>query len=546
MTTSRSASSSANPGSVLSPFRYRAFAVMWTAILISNIGTWMQSAAASWLMAALDSEPRIVAMVQVMSALPMFLLGLPAGALADIFDRRRLLLTMETVGTLLTIAFALLVMLGRVTPAVLLAFTFLASAAAASIMPAWQAIIPQLAGSKDLAPAIGLISTNINIARAIGPALAGLFIGYWGMAAPFWINAISNLGCIAALYWWHPAADTARNLPPERFGSAILVGLRHARYNPYLRTTLMRAAGFFLFASAYWALLPLVARNQLASGPELYGLLLGAIGIGAVVGAFGLPYFKARLGADRLVALGSAVTALAMSLFGLAHRPAVAFVASFLAGLSWIAVVATLNVSAQSSLPAWVRGRGLAVYVTVMFGAMTLGSLAWGETASLLGLPAAHYLAAAGALAVIPLLRHWRLRAGAGLDLTPSMHWPEPVLFTEVPNDRGPVLVTLEYRIAPQNRDAFLAAIWRVAAERKRDGAYRWGVFEDVADEGRWIEIFLVDSWLEHVRQHDRVTNTDRKLEEAVYRFQTGGPPKVTHFIAPEAGGTNASTKDPS
>jgi MFS family permease len=545
MTTSRSISSPANPGSPLSPFSHRAFAVVWTAVLISNIGIWMQNAAGGWLMTSLDSGPRIVAMVQVASALPMFLLGLPAGALADIFDRRRLLLAMEIVGTLLTAAFAVLVTLGRVTPVVLLAFTFLASAAAASIAPAWQAIVPQLVGRRDLAAAIGLISTGVNISRAVGPALAGLFIVYWGMAAPFWINAVSNLVCIAALFWWQPASNTARDLPPERFGSAILVGLRHARYNPHLRTTLMRATGFFLFASAYWALLPLVVRNQIVGGPGMYGLLLGAIGIGAVAGAFGLPHVKARLGADRLVAIGSAGTALALLLFGLAHHPGAVFIASFLAGLSWIAVVATLNVSAQAALPAWVRGRGLAVYATVMFGAMTLGSLAWGEAASLFGLPAAHYLAAEGALAAIPLLRRWKLHTGAGLDLTPSMHWPEPVLSEEVPDDRGPVLVMLEYRIAPRDRDAFLAAIRRVAAERKRDGAYDWGVFEDTEDNGRWIEVFLVDSWLEHMRQHDRVTNADRTLEEAVGRFQMGGPPKVTHLVAPEAGGTSVSTERP-
>jgi MFS family permease len=532
---------SASSSSALSPFRHRAFAVIWGAVLVANIGAWMQNAASSWLMTALDSEPGIVALVQVATAFPMFLIGLPAGALADIFDRRRLLLTMETVGTLLTAGFAVLIMLDHVTPAILLAFVFLSSAAAASIAPAWQAIVPQLAGRKELPAAIALISTGVNISRAIGPALAGGFIAWWGLASPFWIYAVSNVGCIAALFWWRPPAGTGADLPPERFGNAIVVGLRHARYNPPLRATLLRAAGFFFFACTYWALLPLVARTQLSSGPELYGLLLGAIGIGAVVGALVLPRFKQWLGADRLVELGSVGTALALLLFGLARQPAVALTASALAGLSWIAVLATLNVSAQVALPEWVRGRGLAAYVTAMFGAMALGSLAWGEVASLTSLSAAHDIAAAGMLGSIPLLRRWKLQTGAKLDLTPSMHWPAPVLSNEIEHDRGPVLVTLEYRISSQDRDAFLAAIQRAAPERKRDGAYRWGVFEDVAQEGRWLETFMVDSWLEHIRQHQRVTNVDRALEQAVHRFLIDGPPRITHFIAPEA----ASGGDP-
>ncbi len=520
------------PAAPLSPFKERAFAVVWTATVISNIGSWMQNAAGGWLMISLNPDPGMVAMVQVATALPMFLIGLPAGALADIFDRRRLLLSMEILGTLLTMAIALLVALHRVTPSLLLVLTFLSSAAAALAVPAWQAVVPQLVGRDKLPQAIALNSVGINISRAIGPALAGLNIAYWGIAAPFWLNAISNLGVIGALFWWRAGMVSARQLPPERFGTAVVVGLRHWRYNPHLRATLTRAAGFFLFASAYWALLPLVAHDQISGGPELYGLLLGAIGAGAIAGSFGLPRLKALLGPDRLVALGSAGTALALVLFGSAHQPALAFAASIVAGVSWITVLAVLNVSAQLALPGWVRGRGLAAYAVVMFGALTLGSWVWGEVSSLINLSVAHYIAAAGALAGIPLLRRWKLQTGAGLDLTPSMHWPDPVLAATVGTDCGPVLVTLEYRIAPENRDEFFAAIERLAAVRKRVGAYHWGVFEDVADEGRWLETFMIDSWGDHLRQHDRVTNADRPLEDAVRKFNMGGPPIISHFIA--------------
>jgi quinol monooxygenase YgiN len=205
-----------------------------------------------------------------------------------------------------------------------------------------------------------------------------------------------------------------------------------------------------------------------------------------------------------------------------------------MAGVSWIAVLASLNVSAQVALPDWVRGRGLSMFVTVFFGAMTVGSAVWGQVAGMLGLPGAHFIAAAGALAAIPLTWRWKLQTGAAIDLTPSMHWPAPVLTREVEPDRGPVLVTVEYRIEPRNREAFLAALETLAYERRRDGAYDWGIFEDTADQGRFLETFLVESWLEHLRQHQRVTNADRILQTEVHRYQLDGVPKVSHLIAAE------------
>jgi len=504
----------------------------------------MQSSAAGWLMTSLDPEPRIVAMVQVATALPLFLFALPAGALADILDRRRLLLTMEILGTVLTAALAVLVTMNRVTPAALLAFIFVAGSAAALATPAWQAVVPQLVDHQALAPAVALNSAGFNISRAIGPALGGLIIGQWGVSWPFWLNAVSNLGVIGALLWWRAETTSASKLPPERLSNAMIAGLRFARHNPYLQATLVRATGFFVFASAYWALLPLVARTQVGGGPELYGLLLGTLGVGAVAGAVVIPRMKARFGPDQLVAAGSAGTALALVLFGAAHQPIIAYAASFIAGVSWIAVLATINVSAQVVLPNWVRGRGLAVYTTVMFGAMTLGSVMWGEAASWIDLPVAHYIAAAGMLTAIPLLRRWKLHTGASLDLTPSMHWPEPILFRNIPEVRGLVLVTVEYQIAAKDREEFLAALNVVAAERRRDGAYQWGVFEDASDEGRWLETFLVDSWLEHLRQHERVSNADRQVEFAARRFHVNGLPKVTHYIAPARLDVASSRKD--
>ena len=527
--------SARRPRSPWGAFRHEAFTVIWTATVVSNIGTWMYNAASGWLMTGLNTDPFIVSLVQVASTLPMFLFALGAGALADIVDKRRLLIVGETSITLLSALFAALVWLHLVSPGSLLWFAFLIGAASAVVAPAWQSVVPQLVPRADLPVAVTANSVGINISRAVGPALGGVITAALGIAAPFWINAFSNLGVIGALKWWRPPRGRTRTVPAERFASAIRVGIRHARNNAHLRSTLLRACAFFLFASAYWALLPLIARNQVAGGPTLYGLLLGAIGAGAVGGAFVRPWFRAKLGPDGLVAAGTIGTAVALFLFGTARAPAVAVAASLLAGVSWTVVLSTLNVSAQIALPEWVRGRGLAMFVTLFSGTMALGSMVWGQVASLWGLPLAHYLAAAGAVLAIPLTWRWKLQTGAESDLSPSMHWPTPLVTREVEGDQGPVLVTVEYLIDPKDRHAFLTALEHLAGERRRDGAYAWGVFEDVAQRGRFVETFLVESWLEHLRQHERVTQADRKVQEQVDRFALETP-KVTHLIGAEPG----------
>jgi MFS family permease len=505
--------------------------MLWVATVVSNVGGWMYGASSSWLMTNLDSSPLMVSLVQAMDSLPMFMFAVPAGALADIIDRRRFIIVLEILVAIISAIFAAMVSADLVSPASLLLFTFLISLFGALEAPAWQAIVPQLVPKQDLAPAIAANSVGINTSRAIGPAIGGVIIVGFGIAAPFWLNAISNLGVIGVLWWWRSPDRHMDNMPAERFASAIRTGFRYARHNRSLRATLARAVGFFLFASAYWALLPLVARNRIAGGPELYGALLGAIGVGAVGGVFVLPWLKTKFGADMLVTAGEVGTAVTLVLFGLAKGPVLALLASLIAGVSWIAVLASLNISAQYALPDWVRGRGLAMYVMVLFGSLTIGSVLWGQVASMLGLPLAHFIAAGGALIAIPATRRWKIRTGRGPDLTPSMHWPMPIVARHVEDDRGPVLVTVEYRINPKDREAFLATLEKLAHERRRDGAYSWGIFEDTAEEGRFIETFLVESWLEHLRQHKRVTKADRVLQEHVYRFLRDKP-KVTHLIA--------------
>jgi MFS family permease len=480
-------------------------------------------------MTTLDPDPLLVSLVQVAASLPVFLFALPAGALADILDRRRFLIGAETYIAIVSIVFAALVWLHVITPVTLLVFVFLIETGSAITSPPWQAVVPQLVPREELAPAISMNSVGVNISRALGPAVGGVLTAVWGLALPFWINAFSNLGVIGALAWWRAPRERT-HLPAERLASAIRTGLRHARHNQHLRATLVRAVAFFVFASCYWALLPVVSRNQVGGGAIVYGVLLGAIGASAVLGVLLLPPLETRLGANRLVAAGTLGTAAALILFGSARNLGVALLACFSAGLSWIAVLPSLNVSAQVALPEWVRGRGLAIYVTVFFGAMTLGSAIWGQLARMGGAPLAHWVAAAGALVCIPLTWRWKLQTGAGVDLSPSMHWPAPIVKRPIEDDSGPVLVLIDYRIDNAQREPFLAALEHLGHERQRDGAYAWGVFEDAAEPGHYAETFLVESWLEHLRQHERVTEADRATQARLHAYLKA-PVRTTHLI---------------
>jgi MFS family permease len=510
------------------------YGVVWTATVVANIGGWMYSAAAAWLMTELTTDPLLVSLVQVATSLPMFLFALVAGAMTDIVDKRRYLIGVEIGILVVSAIFATLVTLDLVTAPLLLAFMFVVATGSAFDAPAWQAIVPMLVPHEDLQGAVAANSVGVNISRAIGPAMSGVVTAAFGLAAPFWFDVCSNFATIGALTWWRPPSPRASRLPAERLASAIRVGVRYARNNPPLRATLVRAVAFFLFASAYWALLPLLARSQIAGGAEIYGVLLGAIGAGAVGGAFALPRLKAKLGADRIAVAGTVGTAIALVLYAIAHSVAVAFVASLVAGACWIAAISTFNVSAQLALPDWVRGRGLAIYVTIFFGALTIGSVLWGEIAARLGLPIAHLLAALGALAGIPLTRGAHLQTAAALDLTPSMHWPAPVVVEDLEPDSGPVMVMIEYDVQPAHRDAFVDAMDAVAHERRRDGAYAWWLYEDAAKPSRLVETFLVDSWIEHLRQHQRVTRADEVLQQRADGFLLRAP-AVTHLVSAEA-----------
>jgi MFS family permease len=523
--------------SAWAPFRSRVFATVWVSVLLGSIGTWMRDVGAGWLMTDLSASATAVAMVQVATTLPIFLLSLPAGALADSVDRRRLVLWANLALALLALGLGLLTRAGHMSPTLLVVGLLLAGACTAILTPVLQSLTVRTVPRQHLRAAIALNSMGFNVSRAIGPAVGGFLLATVGVEFNFYADALSYLAVIAAFWWWTGASAPASAGQPERMASAMKVGLRYAWHSPGFQRTLLRAGSFFLFASAYWALLPLIARHELAGGPAYYGFLLACIGAGAVAAALGLPWVRRRLSAEGTMRSGTALSIAVLVVLATVKDRHVAAAVMALAGAAWIAVLTTANVSAQTHLPDWVRGRGLALYLTVFYGAMTLGSFVWGRLADRAGVPAALWTAAGvGVLALVVARR--RPLSEAEPDLTPSLHWPElalsPSMATSLVQDRGPVLITVEYRIDPHRKADFLAALARFAPERWRDGAYQWGVYEDVTDSGRFVESFLVPSWLEHERQHHRVSHDDAELQARLREHHLGdGAPAVRHFVAP-------------
>ena len=510
-----------------------AFTVIWTASVLSNVGTAMFDTASGWLITSLDANPMTVSLVQVAVSFPLFLFTLPAGALADVIDSRRLLIAVELAILAVSVIFAGLVSLNLATPALLLATTFLLGVGGALTSPAWGATTPLLVPREDLDSATALNGVGFNVGRAAGPALGGLVIAAAGIAFPFWIFAASNAIIIAALTWWRNPRKASESLPAERLVSAVRAGVRHAVNNEWLRATLMRVLAFFPFASAFMALLPLLARHQISGGPQTYGILLGAIGVGAIGGSLALRWLKDELGPDRLVAAGSVGGAFALVLFGLAHEPITAICACLLGGASWTVVLTKLYVSAQIALPDWARGRGLAVFLTFIFGATTVGSAVWGKLSAMEGLPIAYFVAAACLVLAVPLTWRWKLQTGVGIDFSPATHWRAATIPRNVENNRGPVLMVVEYRVDAANRQEFLGAVDELGHARKRDGAYAWGVYEDVGDAGRFLETFTVESWLELIHLRERVSNADELLINRV-RHLLSEAPRITFSVSPE------------
>ena len=511
-----------------------AFMVILIATSLSSVGLAMFDTGSAWMMTSLNPSPRLVSAVQVATTLPLFLLTLPAGALTDVVDPRRLLIVTQTLAVAISVAFAAAASAGLAGPASLLTTSFLMGLCGALAAPAWLLITTLLVRTAELDGAIAIDTAGYNVARAIGPAIAGYAIAKLSIAVPFWGCCVGNLALLAALIWWRAPRRPKETLPAERLISAMTTGVRYVRYSREMDATLIRAIAFFPFASAYLALLPLVARSQdRGDGAEVYGQLMAAVGVGSIVATFALSWLKRRLGANGQAALGALGTVVSLCLLASAREHIMAFVASFISGAASIVVLTTFFVSAQVALPEWVRGRGLAIFLTVYFGALTLGSAVWGEVATVKGVPFALYCAGAGTLIGLALTWAWKLQTSEAEDLTPSMRWRAPSFANRVADDEGPILAIVEYLIDPSESSAFLAVMQDISLERKRDGAYAWHMFEDPNQEGKMVETFLIHSLLELRYREARVTKADEMIENRAAQFLKA-PAESRYLVAPQ------------
>jgi len=513
-----------------SPFRHRTFLAIWLAALISNFGSVIQAVAAAWLMATITNSPDYVALVQAASMAPLMLFALLTGALADTFDRRRVMIVAQTVMVIASSTLAALSWLGYVSPWSLLFFTFMVGFAQALYTPAWQSSIAELVTKERFPAAIGLNSVSYNIARSVAPALGGGILVLWGVEAAFLANALSTLGLVVVLARWK--RDLALPaLPPERLDRAVISGVRYVVMSPTLRSVLVRAGLFGLFASALQALLPIVARDLVSGGALTFGFLLGAFGVGAMIGGVGSVHLRIKLGEERLVHVSTAAFGIASILVGVSPWLTLSLVGLLVAGAAWVLVMSNFNIAVQTSAPRWVTGRALAAYQMAAFGGISIGSVLSGVVANTLGTRYALVLAGIAMLGGLYAGYKLARRPGEVLDQSPYGRALNTLPELDLDPRTGPIVVTVEYRVPEADARAFVSAARKLGRLRRADGAWGWTLIQNLDDRQVWIERFHAPTWLDHLRRQSRMTVSSQIAQERARAFSKGGPVVVRRFV---------------
>ena len=515
--------------STWAPLRIKVFRWLWLGSLVSNVGTWMQTVGAQWFLVHAADAAILVALVQTADMVPDVVFGIVGGVLADTLDRRRLLIAVQGALVAATSALAALTVAGAMSPALLLLFTFVIGTGSVLVNPAYQSLVPELVPRNQIPTAAELNSININLARAIGPAIAGILISYIGVGAVFALDAGTFLFFGFSVALWRPNAETTPQIP-ERFVSALRAGGRYVRYAPVVRRILLRTALFLVPASTLWALLPLVASRRLGLGSSGYGLLLAALGIGAIAGAFLLPRIRQRVSPNNLIALISGVFTVVLAVLVLVRSTAVVVILLLPAGIAWVSMLATINTLLQLFLPRWVRARGLSVYQMVFFGAQAIGSVLWGAVADSFGLTPTFFVAAGMMAASAASVMIWPLIDTSNMDRRTVVR-PDPLIEQDAEADSGPVVVRTTYSISKERERDFMQSMRRVRESRLRTGATQWGLFRSGENPGEFDEIFVVASWDEHLRQHrERMTATDLAYEDEA-KALSEIPPQTWHLL---------------
>jgi MFS family permease len=516
------------------PLRNRLFLAIWIAALASNVGTWIQSVGEKWLMGELTRSPLLMSLIETGATLPMLALSMPGGAIADIVDRRKLLLLTQTWMLVVAAAMAVLSGLHLVTPGILIGMSLLLGVGGALNAPAWGATVPDLVPREQIPAGVALNSAGFNVSRAVGPALGGLIVGGLGASWAFALNAVSFLGVVWVLNAWK-RQPVPTDLPAERFSAAMKVGLRYTRHRRVLQIILLRGGSFVFFGGIIFGLLPTLAIHRLHMGSVAFGLLLGCIGTGAVSATFILPRIRERFGANALLGLFTSLFALGLLTLAFLQYLVPVVLALLICGMGWLSVLSTYNTGVQLSVPSWVRARALGVYITVWGGAMALGAAFWGWVGEHWGLRVAFAASAIGLIAVQAFTGRLRIQAlDEPMDLSP--YRLQPHAEAPIHPDEGPILTVMEYLVPQAQKAAFKDAMKEVRRIRIRDGAVRWSLFQDLANPTpeslRFVESFLSSSWGEHLRQHHRATIEDREAIGRAYALAEGGKPRIRHMVA--------------
>lgn len=517
--------------STLAPLKHPDFRILWIATLVSNLGGLIQGVGAGWMMTTISDSPVMVALVQGATTLPIMLFSVASGALADNFDRRRIMLLAQTAMMTVSVVLATVAFLGWMTPWLLLAFTFLLGCGTALHNPPWQASVGDIVPRADLPSAVTLNSMGFNLMRSVGPAVGGLIVATAGVAAAFLANAVSYITLIAALWRWSPAYPP-RHLPRESFLSAMSAGLRYVSMSPNLLTVMFRAGLFGVAAISSMALLPLVARELLGGGALTYGFLLGAFGVGAILGGFVNGALRERFDNEWIVRLACIGFGLSNVLLGFSGNVWLSLLLLLPAGACWVFALSLFNVTVQLSTPRWVVGRALSLYQTATFGGMAAGSWIWGATADAVG-PDMALLASGGVLVASALVGlRYALPQFGDLNLDPLDRFREPELRLDLKARSGPIMIMVDYTIAQENIPAFLAAMSARRRIRIRDGARQWALLRDLENPETWTESYHVPTWIEYLRHNHRRTQADAEVTETLQALHRGPErPRVHRMI---------------
>lgn len=532
--------------SVLAPLRRSAFRTIWIANLFANLGIWAQSVAAAWIVTTEQSSPVLVAMIQVAAALPLVVLSILTGVIADNYDRRKVMLVGMTMELIIGLVITTLAFLGMLHPLSLIVAVFFMSVGSAIVTPAWQAAVGEQVPKPEVSRAILLNSVNFNVARALGPALGGLLLGLFGAPWVFLFNCVCYASLIWAIWIWRRELPK-RSLPPERILEGVVAAWRFTEFSSVTRQVMLRSFSFGISASALWALLPLLAHDHTSGSASLYGYMLGALGLGAIGGSVWISAAQRRLGTGRLISAGALLMAASLLLLGTVDSLVLVFPALLVAGSCWIAVLATYNTSIQVLVPDWVKARALALYQMSMFGGLALGAFTWGHFAETLGVKGS--LAAAGITLTLAALLFFRSRLPSLNDTQDLAAWPsasQPPSQQDFNPQRGAIIIQVHYQIEASGQSGFLSSLRALRRMRMRNGADQWQVFRDLNHLALWTEVFVVDNWFQYLRMMDRMTLADKIVLEAVQAFHTGPqPPQVTQAVSYLAIRSRVEVNDP-